>query len=88
MECLSQTMTCLTMNCLFSTVSSVLLSCAVGVSLLSHPHSPSCSLDDLETIDLHTRYTELLKAYTSILQARNDDRKAFEQQARAVLSID
>ena len=39
------------------------------------------SLDDIEAMDLHTRYTALLKAYESVIQARNDDRKAFEQQA-------
>ena len=39
------------------------------------------SLDDIEAMDLHSRYTELCKAYEAVIQARNDDRKAFEQQA-------
>ena len=45
------------------------------------------SLDDIEAMDLHTRYTALLKAYESVIQARNDDRKAFEQQAWRKRSI-
>jgi len=38
------------------------------------------SLEDLEAMDLHSRYQELLKAYEEVLKARSDDRKAFEQQ--------
>lgn len=46
-----------------------------------------CSIDDFDRVDLHKRYTELLKSYEEVIKARYDDKKAFEQQISAMRMI-
>jgi hypothetical protein len=38
----------------------------------------------MATIDLYSKYLELLKAYEATVKQREDDRKAFDQQISAM----
>lgn len=46
------------------------------------------SLEDMATIDLYSKYLELLKAYEAVVKQREDDRKAFDQQISAMRYIE
>jgi chromosome segregation ATPase len=41
-------------------------------------------LEDSETIDLHNKYSQLIKAYESLLEQRNEERKESRRQINAI----